>query len=225
MRLALVFFLTATLAIGQEIRRPTADSSTTTGCPGVNQASTAMPLSWDSAGLSTSSILGVAGGGCRLFQSGICKIPGSNFEQGRRFTNWQSTATSYASLTLNVNSLGVSGGGSNDTACVSYSVNGGSSFTAIRCSTTSWAQITDTVTLNPAQDLTKLIVLVCASSTGETNFSQPTDSTVQLWDVWTVGSTTGGSNSGNGSGSGRQPDPIYISHLWRKLSRLIAGIA
>lgn len=225
LKLAFIFFCTVTLAFGQEIRRPSADSSSTSaGCPGVNKANSSMPLSYDSNGLSTSSTLAVSGGPCRLFQGDSCRISGYNYSSARRFTNWQSPTTSYTSLVLNVNSAGsANGGGGNDTACVSYSINAGSTFTTIRCST-SWVQMTDTVTLSASQDLTKLIVLTCAGSTGATNFTDPTNSSAVIWDIWTSGATSGGLNPGNGSGSGQQPSIIYISRRWKALRNLLAVI-
>lgn len=225
LKLGLVFFCTATLAFGQEIRRPSADSTTTAAaCPGVNQASSAMPLSHDSNGLSTFSNLSQTGGPCRSFFSGNCRIPGYNYTSARRFTNWQNATVAYTSLVLNVNSVGSKGfGGLSNNACVSYSTDAGASFTAIHCST-SWAQTTDTVTLAANQDLTKLIVLACVATNGQSDSSDASTSTVGIWDIWTSGATSGGSNPGNGSGSGQQPSILYISRRWKSLRNLLAVI-
>lgn len=222
LRIALVFFSAAVLTFGQEIKRPTADSDASGFCGGTSTSSTAMPQSWDAAGLTTSSNQSSTGGSCRLFQSGICKIPGYNYSQGRKFTNWQTTTTSYVSLTLNINSQGTTGVGTADQACTQYSTNGGVSYTSIRCTSTSWGEITDSVTLNPAQDLSQLAVRVCVEGTGATNFSPSTTSVVTVWDIWTLGSTSGGNNNGNGSGSGHQPDPIYIA-FFKDALKLIAS--
>lgn len=225
LKLALVFFCAATLAFGQEIRRPSADSTTTsTACTGVSQASSAMPLSYDSAGLSTFSSLSQTGGPCRSFVAGSCRIPGYNYASAHRFTNWQSATSTYTSLVLNVNSLGSPGdGGLNNNACISYSTNAGASFTVIHCST-SWGRTTDAITLSATQDLSKLIVLACVGTNGQSNDVDASTSTVGIWDIWTSGATSGGSNPGNGSGSGQQPSIIYISRRWRTLRGLVAAI-
>lgn len=188
------------LAFGQELRRPTSDANggavTALGCGGTVTGSTAMPLSYDAAGLTT-----VSG------QS----IGATNFLfQTRLFSSWQLPGTTYSSLTLNINSssagwIADSDPGASGGACIAYSVNSGGTWTSVVCdaSGNGWAKQTFIVTLSPAQDLSQLRVGVCVSARGRGGkFPLEGGDAVSIWDIWTLSNAGGGGNSGNGSSNG-----------------------
>lgn len=183
--IALVF---GCLAVGQEIKRPTADvdggNNTKLGCAGHNQASSAMPSAYDTAGLSTSSNQFTGGG-----------LNQTKFET-RIFTTWQRRGNNYSALTLNINSAsaGYLSGNSTGAACVNYSVNNGRTWTKVRCDgALGWPQTTDTIVVSPGQDLTKLQVAICTegdSGWGDVNFIGSDN--VLIFDIWTAGTYSTG---------------------------------
>lgn len=196
----LALALLSCLAFGQELKRPTVDTNggavTALGCGGTVTGSTAMPLSYDTAGLTTSS---------NQF------IGATNFLfKTRLFSNWQMPGTTYSSLTLNINSssdgwIAVSDPGASGGACIAYSANSGSSWTSVVCdgSGNGWTKQTFVVTLSPAQDLSQLRVGVCVMARGRGGkFPLPGGDNATIWDIWTVSNAGGGGNSGNGSSSG-----------------------
>lgn len=201
MRYLLVLLL-CSLCYGQDLKRPTADVSQATtgiGCTGSNTGSSAMTNAYDAAGLTTSSTISIAGST-------------SSSRYGTRiFSTWQRADGSYSALTLNINSS--SGGNSGDMpgeACVAYSLNNGSTWTSVRCDSSSgWDRRTDTITLSASQDLSQLKVGVCASgqrgSAGNPSKGIdpifPGSDSVTVWDIWTVG-TTSAAAAGTGNTSG-----------------------
>jgi hypothetical protein len=211
-----LLLLLAGLAWGQEVKRPTMDVdgggvATSLGClTGSVLASAAMPLGYDAAGLTTASGQETDG-----------PSSGTSHISSRIFQTWESPGVAYTSLTLNVNSA--SNGylyfstPQTGSACVGYSLNGGASWTNIRCDSTGagWTQRTDTITLSASQDLSMLRVGVCTrGSPGVPKASlDPGADDVTVWDIWTAANTPptppsppspsgGGSSAGNAHRSG-----------------------
>lgn len=219
MRTAVVFFLSATICCAQEIKRPTANvdsSSTGSGCFGTQQTSPSMALSIDSAGLTTAAALSVSGSGtCPPRQTCTLK----QFFQKRLFNSWQTTANTYSSLVLNVNSFSDGSTGTGN-ACIKYSTDNGMTWTTIRCdnSGNGWTQTTDTITLSPTQPLSKLLVTACAQGNADSGAGPGFDDVI-IWDIWTVGGT-GSQAPGNGSNSGNAHRGIIMIRaprfIWRR---------
>jgi hypothetical protein len=231
LKLALVFFCTASLAIGQEIKRPTSGTSSnaSVGCIGNTQTASSMPNAFDAAGLVTSSTQSVAGGNCVL-QGGRCVVGGNIFVKIMVFSSWQTTGNTYSSLTLNINSrsdgfnnLGGTQGGN---ASLAYSLNSGTTWTQIRGDGTGngWGQTTDSVSLSSGQSLAALRVGVCVQGNGATlNGNDQGRDDIIVYDIWTAGTNSGSPPAGNGSGQGKIADPVFITRWWGKFVNLIAG--
>ena len=221
LRLWTLILCTAGLTFGDELLRPSADatsSATSYGCSGTNVAFTSFPNAHDAAGLSTSSSGSVSGGGCRKFTNGECVVPGANQFSARLFNTWPSSGNTWASLTLNINSLSSGGFLSQDSACLAYSLNSGMTWTSIRCAQGGWIQVTNTVSIPVAQDLTKLQVGICVQGTGFPigGGSSGSDS-IQVWDIWTLGTNNVPPTPPAGSGTSRPTDPVIISRWWQQL--------
>ena len=181
----------------QELLRPTAEMNIMSGlgCVGFNQASGNMPLAYDAAGLTTSSSQSA---------SGTTSV--SHFK-ARAFITWAPTSNTYSALTLNVNTASAGSTGSDGLAEIDYSINSGTSWTAIRSSGGGWSQTTDVVTLSAAQDLTKLRVAICVE--GDRDPTVPGSDSIQVFDIWTLG-TTAAPTPGIGSGAGLPGRSIII---------------
>lgn len=203
-----IIFLLAISCFAQEVKRPTKDTDVqNAGCRGTRIPSPAMPKAHDAAGLTTWNDLVGAG------------TNQSDAYSARNFSGWTAPGFTYVGLTLNINtqSLGynANGDGSGGGACVDYSLNNGNSFTKIRCDSdfggSGWGQITDTIPLSVAQDLTQVQIEICAWGTkGLPRVGIPPGSDdVQVFDIWTLGlgNPQGG---GNGSGNGEPSRDIVI---------------
>jgi len=90
-------------------------------------------------------------------------------------------------------------------------------FTSIRDDSagTGWGQTTNTITLSPSQDLTKLQIAVCAIGNGTGTVAHPAVptagvDTITIWDIWTLG-TTSGQGAGNGSSAGQRHNAVHIN--------------
>jgi hypothetical protein len=188
----LIFLLLSASCFAQEILRPTTDanSAASIGCLGVVDTSTAMPSSYDAAGIPTGSTQ-TDTNATRAHQA------------GRKFLTWQTTSNTYSALTLNINTASVgwlaSGGAGN--ACLAYSVNNGSTWTNVICDTggSGWPQQTFSISLSASQNLSFLQVAACAQG-GAIGGGSGSDS-VTIFDIWTIG-TTSGQGPGNGSTAG-----------------------
>lgn len=199
----------ASLAFGQqtEILRPTRDfdgGSLALGCySGSDLASSAMPKSWDQAGLSTSSNISVTG----TFSKSQVKT--------RIFSSWAATSNNYSALTVSVNVT--AGGNSGDEAalgCIKYSIDGGVTYTTLICDGgAGFANKTITATLSGTQDLSKLRVGVCASGLKGNLQGQigPGSESLDISDVWTSG-TNPAPATGNGSTSGQPHRGVVVSN-------------
>lgn len=206
----LILLLVCTAAFAQDLKRPTVDDSgvlpSTLGCSGVASASTSMPLSYDAAGLSTSS------------NQQTLAVYKSNKAKSRRFLTWPAAAGVYTSLTLNINafSLGafaVSSGGGDGSACIGYSLNAGVSWTNLVCdSGAGWPQQTFSVTLSPTQSLPDIQVGVCAGGVAVGGFGEQGGDNVQVYDIWTVGDNGSAPVVGNGSSSGSPHRGVVIAN-------------
>ena len=159
-----------------------------------------MPLSRDSAGLTTSS---------QIFATGTNT---ANIFRTRIFTGWSNPGQTYLDLNINVNASAAGSGDAAEQSCIKYSINGGVSYTTLLCdSGTGYAQQTSTIALSATQDLTKLRVAVCVSGQ-RGNIQQdiaPGTSQVSIFDIWTSGSTTP-NTGGNGSSTGQAHRGIVI---------------
>jgi len=183
-RLPIIFFLLVLSGFAQEIRRPTADSDNSApDCFGTAVASASGANAYDGSGTSTS---------VAYTASGTSGRPGTSRKTGRLFATWATPSGAYSALTLNVNSSctddAINAGGE---CFISYSTNGGATWTALISDSSSggWGQVTTTVTLSAGQDLTQLQVRACADGfAGDLNLPLiPGTGTVTLFDVWTSG--------------------------------------
>lgn len=72
--------------------------------------------------------------------------------------------------------------------CVVYSTDGGTNYTALRCSSAGWAQVTDSVALSAAQDLSRIKVGECTfSAEGGGSLADIGTAKATLYDIWTDG--------------------------------------
>ena len=212
MRRLLLFLLLASPCFGQlhEILRPTMDANNTGNdhlgdCIGTSQASTAMPYSYDSAGLSTSSKLSAYG-----------VLNGQTFIRGRTFSGWAAAGETYTALTLNVNTSAVTA--PFGAVGLTYSLDGGSTWFYVY-NGFFWSQQTFTITLTPGQSLPNIRIANCVQGDPIT----PGGSTITIWDTWTDGVYAGGGGGGTGTGVGnsaRQPVIISIAMPFFLVRRL-----
>lgn len=188
---------------GQELLRPTTDldglNNLSLGCTGQNVASPTMPLGHDSAGISTKSTMTIQG------TQNITKF------NTRVFSAWQPTGNVYSALTINVNWSGTeTTTGSTGAMCVKYSIDGGANWSGLGCTGGSnQTQTTSTATLTPTQNLSTLKVAICAKGAagGDTIGSKET---LNIFDVWTVGTISGGQAGGTGSAAGNSHRGVVI---------------
>lgn len=202
----LAIFTLLAFADSTEIKRPQSDADlgsttwVTTNCGvGSYQANTTDgTLGRDDLGQTTSVTLVKSGSG-----SGAK-------ETSRTFYSWAAITNTYTALTLNINS---SGAGNGDdiagSACIAYSLDSGVTWTQIRCTTTSWARATDTITLSATQDMSRVMVGACMkrSSTGSSFVSL---ASVTVYDIWSSGTLTSAA-AGTGSGSGSTAQPVQFN--------------
>lgn len=224
MRLLALFFCVTTLAFGDELLRPTTDANSTStsfGCSGTNVAFTSFPNAYDAAGLSTSSNGSVTGGGCQKFINGNCVVAGRNQFSARLFSGWLASGNSWASLTLNVNWASQVGSLPQDSSCVAYSINGGTSWTSIACASGLRTQATSTVVLPTTQNLTQLRVGICVLGQGaETGDGIAGQETITVWDIWTLGTNNVPPTPAAPSPAGRPSDPLIISRWLEELMEM-----
>lgn len=189
-----------------EIKRPGSDADmgsatwVTTNCGiGSYQSNTTDGTNGrDAAGQATSVLFTKAGAG-----SGAK-------ETSRTYYGWSSTSNTYTALTLNINSSAAANlADLAGEACIAYSLNGGGTWTVIRCTTASWAQTTDTVTLSTTQSLSSIEVGVCMLRVA-TSGALISSAQVTVYDIWTSGTTTA-APAGNGSGSGTSVQPVQFN--------------
>lgn len=205
-KLLIVFLLGSVWA--DELKRPTANADGTgAGCIGLRLNLGSLPLAYDAAGPSTSSNLNTSSGYALPHGLGI----GSRTQFiGKRVTSWTATGNTYLGLTLNILSSSAGADGVGGNACLAYSVNSGTSWNSIRCSSGAWSMVTDTVTLTPVQDLTKLQVAACAQANGNDPENISTDN-LQIFDIWTLGTNTP-QGAGNGSTAGQPHRGLLIAN-------------
>lgn len=211
MKTLLAILLCCDLAFGAtEVRRPSTDGDTgsatwvTNNCGIATYASngTSGGLAYDSAGQATSVTYARAG----TFLASMVT--------SRTFSGWTNSSLTYTALRLNINSFsaGTDPNSAGGEACLVYSLDNGTTWTAIRCSD-GWTRTTDTVNLSASQNLSKIRVGVCVLGVegtrspggppdgGET-ITSPGNESVQLFDIWTAGDYSG-APGGNGSSSGQ----------------------
>ncbi len=187
-RILFLVLLCSSLAIAQEIKRPTADvdDSSDALCsqnfdgsahPGaIYVASSAMPNAYDTTNPppnATSSVQTLSDSTSAFKYS------------ARTFQTWQ-TGSTYASLTVNVSwscSLTLSTGGAGACAVAYYD---GSAWTTLLKTWSARAQTTDTVTITPTQALSTLKFRVC-THVGDEIAGGTNTATATVWDIWTSG--------------------------------------
>lgn len=202
MRWLLILALSVS-CFGQELLRPSVDidgaNNLSLGCTGQNVASSNLGLGRDSAGISTHSSMVVQG------TQNITKF------STRVFSSWQPTGNVYSALTINVNwSAQEVTTGSTGIMCVKYSIDGGATWSGLGCTSgTNLAQTTTTATLTPTQNLSTLKVAVCAKGAagGDTIGSKET---LNVFDIWTLGTISGGQAGGTGSTAGNSHRSVVI---------------
>ena len=192
----------------QELKRPTVDATGTgAGCSGVALTGGSIPLAHDSAGASTFSTMFAGSGYVLPHNLG----EGSRTQSfSKRLTTWTTTGNSYLSLTLNILSSSPGADGTGGNACLAYSVNSGTNWTSIRCSSTAWTMVTDSVTLTSTLDLTKLQVAACVQANGNDPVN-PSSNSMKIYDVWTLGTNTP-QGGGNGSTAGQPHRGLVIAN-------------
>jgi len=202
-RRVLLIVLIASVAFGQEIKRPTADAdggnNLTLGCHGQNTGSASMPLGYDAAGLATFSSTTVQGTQSRTYFS------------TRAFSSWQPPSNVYTSLSLNVNWSGTEvTTGLIGQMCVNYSTDGGATYTSMGCSNGgNQPQSTRTVSLSTSQNLATVKVAICVQGT-QGGDSPGSKDTLNMYDIWTSGTVSGIPGAGNGSTAGQPHRDIVI---------------
>lgn len=211
----LIWITFISVCFAQDVKRPAVDADSFYNC-GNAHATASMPNSHDAAGLSTNSVIG--GSGSITCDQFTCNSNTLNY--GRVFTNWPSASSTYTALTLNINSSAFGWQNSNGiggNVFVFYSLDNGVTFTSVRNDSigTGWAQTTDTITLSPSQDLTKLQVAVCAVGNGTGTVPHPSVPTagadsITIWDIWTLG-TTSGQGPGTGSSAGKRHNAVIVN--------------
>lgn len=196
LRLILIIGLSAS-CFAQELLRPTTDSDAgnnlTLGCNGTNQGSSSLPLGRDNAGITTSSNLLATG------------TKTSTFFKTRFFSAWQTTPNGYTALTLNVNwsASELSPSGNSGQACTSYSLNNGGTYTSIGCTGGgNQTQKTSSVNIDPTTPLGSIRVAVCVKAAAGL-FTSGNSDNITVFDVWTVGTLSGGQGGGPGSTKGQ----------------------
>lgn len=131
-------------------------------------------------------------------------------ETSRTYSSWMTTSNTYSAVTLNINSSGTANVGDiPGKACIAYSLDSGVTWTQIRCTTSTWARTTDTITLSTTQSLSGIEVGACmlrASSSAPST----SDASVTVYDIWTSGTMTSAA-AGTGSGSGTAVQPVQFN--------------
>ena len=208
----LLWFLLVSACFAQttEVLRPTADvdggNNLGIGCFGQNQASTAMPKAYDAAGLATFSSL--SEGGSQT----------SSLFKSRSFQSWQTSNNSanYSALVLNVYAFSP-GYAANDSgagnACLYYSTDSGNTWTKMVCDSQNagagFGQ-TFTATLSTSQKFAQLKVATCVSGVKSVNGNPPGEDSIQIYDIWTLGTLPTNTNSGNGSNKGQPHRGVVV---------------
>lgn len=199
-----IFTLLA-FADSTELLRPTADAdfgsatwvTTNCGIATYTANTTAGTNGRDAAGQTTSVSYGIN-------TSATAK------ETSRTFTTWAATTNTYTALTLNINSSATANGGDvPGKACIVYSLDSGGTWTAIRCTTTSWARTTDTIALSAAQSLSQVMVGTCAFG-AHAGSGLVSSATVIVYDIWTSGMVTSAA-AGTGSSAGTAVQPVQFN--------------
>lgn len=169
--------IAADISDAQEIRRPTAETSTSLPvCSGyTNQIVTqAYPNGWDAFGPSTSTA-----------NSAVGTIAGPDgTEGGGVITTWAAASGAYTSLNLIVEAS-CTKKGTGDGCGLQYSINGGSSYTAI--ATGSWAQTVFTVSVSPSTVLSNIVVRDCTFAHDGPNAPTNGLATLTIFDIRTEG--------------------------------------
>lgn len=204
-----VFTLLA-FADSTELLRPTMDAdfgsatwvTTNCGIATYQANSTSGSLGRDAAGQSTSVSLGLS------------SSTAGTRNTSRTYSSWASTSNTYSALTLNINSSGSANGDDiPGEACIAYSLDSGGTWTQIRCTATSWARTTDTITLSTSQSLSQIMVGTCSHtprtvSGGGDIFTSA--ASVTVYDIWTSGTISSGA-AGNGSSAGSTAQPVQFN--------------
>lgn len=143
--------------------------------------SVALPNWYDAAGLSTNSPFHLTN-----------TSPSVSKCSARVLKTWATTSNTYTALTLNINTSGVVAG-NGGRGSIFYSTDGGNTWNLVRqpVNNLGWAQVTDSVTLSPTQDLTKLQVAANdAAFNADPGGTGNGDMLITGFDVWTAGTYT-----------------------------------
>lgn len=148
-----------------------------------------MPLSRD-AGVPPTSTYGQ--------QGSVSDGNGDSQFAGRVFSSWAAASGPYTALSLNVNLSCTNDHGTTHGYCYAqYSTDGGATWTMLANATGSQAQNTYTAAISASTNFANLQVAVCSDASDAAPLGTITATTLQVWDVWTNGTTSGspGSNS------------------------------
>ena len=180
--------LLSSICFAQDIRRPISDvdggNNYALGCSGQNQASNKMPLGYDAAGLATQSSLLTSGSSTTNFKTRI-------------FSGWLKNVTVYTAVSLNVFATSVgwrNGAGLLGNSCAAYSTDAGNSWTSLVCDGglmggNGYGGLFS-VDLSATQDISKIQVGVCTSGLGTPKNIGFGSDDIELYDVYTLGTTT-----------------------------------
>jgi hypothetical protein len=207
-------WLTIIILIGishaQELKRPTAQTtalSTTLGCSVGSSTGVSMPNAYDAGGLATQSTIS---------STAFYKSSRSNTAV---FTSWQAAGGTYTALTLNINAyspgyLSTVIGSGEGGACINYSTDSGATWNVVTCDIgDGWLQQTFSYSLSPTQNLANLRVGICTSGSALDSPGSEVGDSISVYDVWTSGTTTGGSGGvGTGSSSGSPHRGVVIAN-------------
>jgi hypothetical protein len=186
MRKLIAILALCSIAFGaDEIKRPTVDtdpgaqtwSTNNCGIGTYTASTTSGALARDGAGQATS---------VRYFQ---ISTGGHTRITSRQWATWGTTTFTYSALTLNVNSSSTGSSASpGSKACLTYSLDSGATWTAIRCSTdTAWAQVTDSIALSATQNLNALRLGMCTLGVVDDGIDGAGFMPVTIYDIWTDG--------------------------------------
>lgn len=214
MKRLLILCILVSLAGAQTIVRPKEDTdSGNAGCTGTRSTSSSMVYGHDAGGLTTSSTLEISGSTT------------TSYYRARKFFQFQRehAISGFTALVLKISSastgagkLGPGGGASR----ISYSLDGGSTFSSLRSDSGSgWTQTTDNVTMSLSQDLTKVQVVVCVQGNKGLGYTQhgaqgeeipPGSDDLTVYDIWINGTTTP-QPAGTGSAAGMRKSMVSVN--------------
>jgi hypothetical protein len=175
-----VALLLVSAVFAQEVKRPTADAS-----PGGVVCTGDV---WDGQ----VAMLPMAG--TTMTADGDIGGPGDIHEVNDYLTTWETTVNTYTALDLKFDTQCAITNTNPAAGCnIQYSLDSGGSWTVAR-SGTSWARVTDTISLSTGQNLANIKIQMCALGKDGATGGTTSHATLTVFDIFTSGTVTGSSN-------------------------------